>query len=72
MDSSVAGILGAVIISRILIAILIVSGVWLGVGYFVANSKYDKGYLQGQENTRRIMLNSPLTIEEKKVLLKSK
>jgi len=48
MDSSVAGILGAVTISRVLIAILIVSGLWLGVGYFFANSKYDKGYLQGQ------------------------
>lgn len=48
MDGSVARGLGAAIIGMIFIAILIVSGIWLTVGYFVGNSKYDKGYLQGQ------------------------
>ena len=48
MDGSVANGMGAAIISLIIIAILVVSGIWLGVGYFVINSKYDKGYLQGQ------------------------
>ena len=48
MDGTVAHGLGAAIISTIVIAILIVSGIFLGVGYFVGKSKYDKGYLQGQ------------------------
>ena len=40
--------MGAAIVSLIITAILIVSSIWLGVAYFVGNSKYDKGYLQGQ------------------------
>lgn len=48
MDGSIAYALGAVIITRVIVVILIVSGVWLGVGYFFGNSKYAKGYLQGQ------------------------
>lgn len=48
MDGSVANGMGAAIISLIITAILIVSGIWLGVRYFVGNNKYDKGYLQGQ------------------------
>jgi hypothetical protein len=48
MDGRIAHGLGAAIISMIIIAILVVSGIWLTVGYFVGNSKYDKGYLQGQ------------------------
>jgi uncharacterized membrane protein YdbT with pleckstrin-like domain len=53
MDGSVANGMVAAIISMIIIAILIVSGMWLGVGYFVGNSKYDKGYLQGQLDYRK-------------------
>lgn len=48
MDGSIANGMGAAIISMVIIAILVVSGIWIGVGYFVGNSKYDKGYLQGQ------------------------
>lgn len=48
MDGSIATKMGAAIISVIVVAILIVSGIWLGIGYFVGNRKYDKGYLQGQ------------------------
>lgn len=48
MDGSIANGVGAAIISMIIIVILIVSGIWLGIGYFVGNGKYDKGYLQGQ------------------------
>lgn len=52
MDGSIANGMGAAIISLIIIAILIVSGMWLGIGYFVGNSKYNKGYLQGQLDYR--------------------
>jgi hypothetical protein len=48
MDGSIANGMGAAIILMIITAILIVSGIWLSVGYFVGNKKYDKGYLQGQ------------------------
>lgn len=48
MDGSIANGLGAAILSMIITAILIVSAIWLGIGYFVGNHKYDKGYLQGQ------------------------
>lgn len=48
MDGSIANGLGAAIISMIIVAILVVSGIWLSIGYFVGNSKYDKGYLKGQ------------------------
>ena len=48
MDGSIANGMGAAIVGVIIAAILIVSGIWLGVAYFVGNSKYDKGYLQGQ------------------------
>jgi hypothetical protein len=48
MDGSIANGMGAAIVSLIITAILIVSSIWLGVAYFVGNSKYDKGYLQGQ------------------------
>lgn len=48
MDGAVARGLGAAIISIILIAILVVSGIWITVAYFVGSRKYDKGYLQGQ------------------------
>jgi len=48
MDGSVANGMGAAIVGVIITAILIVSGIWFGVAYFVGNSKYDKGYLQGQ------------------------
>lgn len=48
MDGTIARGLGAAIISMILIAILVVSGIWIMVAYFVGSSKYDKGYLQGQ------------------------
>jgi hypothetical protein len=48
MDGSVANGMGAAIVSVIIVAILIVSGIFLGVGYFVTKSKYNKGYLQGQ------------------------
>ncbi len=48
MDGSIANGMGAAIVGVIIAAILIVSGIWFGVAYFIGNSKYDKGYLQGQ------------------------
>jgi hypothetical protein len=53
MDGSIASGLGAAIVSVIIVAILIVSGLWFGIGYFVFKSKYDKGYLQGQLDYRK-------------------
>lgn len=53
MDGSVANGMGAAIIGMVITAILIVSAIWLGIGYFVGNSKYDKGYLQGQLDYRK-------------------
>jgi hypothetical protein len=48
MDGTIARGLGAAILLVIIVAILIVSGIWLSVGYFVGKSKYRHGYLQGQ------------------------
>lgn len=48
MDGRIAYGLGAAIISMIVIVVVVVSIIWITVGYFVGNSKYDKGYLQGQ------------------------
>lgn len=48
MDGSFASGIGAAIVSVIITAVLLVSGLWFGVGYFVGKAKYDKGYLQGQ------------------------
>jgi hypothetical protein len=48
MDGTIARGLGAAIISFIIIAIVIVSALWMTAGYFVGKSKYRHGYLQGQ------------------------
>jgi hypothetical protein len=48
MDGTIARGLGAAILLVIIVAILIVSGIWLSVDYFVGKSKYRHGYLQGQ------------------------
>lgn len=48
MDGNIASGLGSAIVAIVIVAVLIISGLWLGIGYFVSNSKYDEGYLQGQ------------------------
>lgn len=56
MDGTIAKGLGAAIIGMIIIAILVVSGIWFGISYFVGNSKYDKGYLQGQLDYQKAII----------------
>lgn len=48
MDGNVASGLGSAIVFIVIMAVILISGLWLGIGYFVSNSKYNKGYLQGQ------------------------
>lgn len=48
MDGTIARGLGTAIISFIITAVVLVSILWITVGYFVGKSKYKTGYLQGQ------------------------